>query len=181
HSLVVPSSPLRGRLPPPSALFPYTTLFRSSLLDAAERGVTLRILLDPNKDAFGREKNGIPNRQVAMTLHRAGIPVRWCNTSGEQCHSKLMLLVRADGQAELLLGSANFTRRNLDDLNLETNLHLRAGADHALIQDTLAMFEQRWGNTGEVRYSLDYAAYADESRLRYWLYRFMEATGWSSF
>lgn len=152
-----------------------------ALLDAAERGVNLRLLLDPNKDAFGRQKNGIPNRQVALTLHRAGIPVRWCNTSGEQCHTKLLLLVRASGSAELILGSANFTRRNLDDFNLETDLHVQAPADHALIRDTLAMFEKRWGNTGEVIYSLDYSAFEDDSLTRYWLYRFMEASGWSSF
>ncbi|AJD47510.1 hypothetical protein S7S_05450 [Isoalcanivorax pacificus W11-5] len=152
-----------------------------SLLDAAERGVDLRILLDPNKDAFGREKNGIPNRQVALTLHRAGIPVRWCNTSGEQCHTKLMLLVRANGNAELILGSANFTRRNLDDFNLETDVHVQAPADHTLIRDTLGMFEKRWGNTGDVIYSLDYSAFEDDSTMRYWLYRFMEASGWSSF
>jgi len=33
-----------------------------SLLRAAERGADIRIILDPTKDAFGHEKNGIPNR-----------------------------------------------------------------------------------------------------------------------
>ena len=66
-----------------------------------ERGATLRVILDPNRDAFGREKNGIPNRQAAWDLHEAGIPVRWCATEGadageiflEQC-GKLNLLAR---------------------------------------------------------------------------------------
>jgi len=44
-----------------------------ALADAQERGVVIRLLLDPNKDAFGREKNGVPNRQVAWELHGAGV------------------------------------------------------------------------------------------------------------
>jgi hypothetical protein len=55
-----------------------------SLRRAHARGVTLRILLDPNKDAFGRLKNGIPNRPAGALLHRDGIPVRWALTHGEQ-------------------------------------------------------------------------------------------------
>src|SRR5699024_11031033 len=59
-----------------------------ALVKAHQRGVEVKVILDPNKDAFGRKKNGIPNRQVARKLRQAGIPVRWCNTHGEQCHSK---------------------------------------------------------------------------------------------
>lgn len=83
-----------------------------SLFAAHERGVKLRVLLDANKDAFGLEKNGVPNRPVAAELHQAGIPLRWCNTQGEQCHSK-MLIKRNAQQQEMILGSANFTARNL--------------------------------------------------------------------
>ncbi|MEM1080242.1 MAG: phospholipase D family protein, partial [Pseudomonadota bacterium] len=113
-----------------------------ALMDAHERGAQLRILLDPSEDAFGKKKNGVPNRQVAWELHRAGIPIRWCDTHGEQCHSKFMLVrtVNPDtdqsiGWTELLLGSANFTRRNLDDFNLETNLLLRSPSRHAAFTD----------------------------------------------
>jgi hypothetical protein len=38
------------------------------LIRAADRGVEIRMILDPNKDAFGFEKNGIPNRQAAAEL-----------------------------------------------------------------------------------------------------------------
>ncbi len=62
-----------------------------ALIAAQQRGVQVRVLLDPNKDAFGREKNGIPNRQVASELNAAGVKVRWCNTQGEQCHNKMMM------------------------------------------------------------------------------------------
>src|SRR5690606_22542764 len=88
-----------------------------ALKAARSRGVALRVLLDPNEDAFGRKKNGVPNRQAARELVATGIDVRWCDTHGEQCHAKLLLHRSAD-HATLIVGSANFTRRNLDDLNL---------------------------------------------------------------
>ena len=152
-----------------------------ALLDAWQRGVDLRVLLDPNRDAFGREKNGIPNRQVAMELHAAGVPVRWCNTAGEQCHAKMLLVRGRDGDATLLAGSANFTRRNLDNFNLETNVQVQADDDAPVLADAMAFFDARWHNEPDRVHSLPYAEYADHSRLRYWRYRFMEATGLSSF
>lgn len=152
-----------------------------ALISARERGVELRVLLDPNRDAFGREKNGIPNRQAAWDLHRAGIPVRWCNTSGEQCHRKWLRLDRADGSSELISGSANFTRRNLDDLNLETDVQLHAQRDYHPMAQAREEFERLWSNAEGVSYSLDYEAFADHSRLRYGLYRVMEASGLSTF
>src|SRR5699024_12297064 len=59
-------------------------------------------IFDPDEDAFGRKKNGVPNRSVADELVGAGVDVRWCDTHGEQCHAKF-LLHQADGQASMLL------------------------------------------------------------------------------
>src|SRR5690606_1456482 len=39
-----------------------------ALLAAARRGVIVRLILDPNRDAFGRQKDGVPNRPVANEL-----------------------------------------------------------------------------------------------------------------
>jgi hypothetical protein len=142
--------------------------------------VGIRILLDPNKDAFGRQKKGIPNRSVARELHRAGIPVRWCDTHGEQCHAKMMHTHHDDGQSTLILGSANFTRRNLDDYNLETDVAIRGGAEAGIFQEAGRYFEAVWGNNPR-HFSVGYPAYEDNSLLRRFLYRFMEATGMSSF
>ncbi len=153
----------------------------AALLEARDRGVELRVLLDPNQDAFGREKGGIPNRQVAMELQRAGIEVRWCNTDGEQCHGKMLLRRDRDGRALLLAGSANFTRRNLDNFNLETNVQVRAGAAAPVMAAAGAYFDTRWHNEPGRIHSLPYSAFADHSRWRYWRYRFMEMSGLSSF
>ncbi len=155
-----------------------------ALADAQERGVVIRLLLDPNKDAFGREKNGVPNRQVAWELHDAGVEVRWCATHGEQCHTKMLLRYGNDGAARpavLIAGSANFTRRNLDNLNLETSVQLTAAADHPAMTTARDAFQRRWSNPDGKLFSEPYEAYSDDSRLRYALYRFMEFTGWSTF
>ncbi len=65
-----------------------------ALEQARARGAKVRVLLDPNRDAFGLEKGGIPNRPVAHELHSAGIEVRWCITRGEQCHSSCCCAAR---------------------------------------------------------------------------------------
>ncbi|MFO7647067.1 phospholipase D family protein [Halomonas sp. 3H] len=153
-----------------------------ALQAASGRGVRVRALLDPNRDAFGLEKGGIPNRPVARELVAAGIEVRWCATRGEQCHSKLLLRRPADGgEAELLLGSANFTRRNLDDLNLETSVRLAGPADAPAIQEAAAFFERRWQSSPERTTSEPFAAFDDATTWQRLRYRIMEATGLSTF
>jgi len=152
-----------------------------SLINARHRGASVRVMLDPNEDAFGRKKNGVPNRQVAWELHEAGIPVRWCNTRGEQCHSKILISRPRSGSVQVLAGSANFTRRNLDNFNLETNIQLRMASDTETMRDIAGFFEERWSNQSGRLHSLPYERFADHSHLRYWQYRFMEATGLSTF
>lgn len=151
-----------------------------ALIAAKQRGASLRILLDPNKDAFGRQKNGIPNRQVASELHDVGIDVRWCNTQGEQCHSK-MIIKRNAQSAEMILGSANFTARNLKNYNLETDLRVLGNSQQPVFVDAEQYFNSAWSNLNGRQMSVDYAKYADDSKLKYGLYRFMEWSGLSTF
>ena len=153
----------------------------ASLLAARGRGVRVRVLIDPSQGAFGRDKDGVPNQPVAHELHQAGIPVRWCNTEDEQCHSKLILHRGNNGQAEFIAGSANYTRRNLDNLNLETSVSVSASLDAPAMEDAAAYFDRRWNNHQDQVFSLPYNEYREDSRLRYWQYRFMEATGLSTF
>ena len=150
------------------------------LIAAHERGVKVRVLLDANKDAFGRSKNGIPNRPVAAELHKAGIDVRWCNTQGEQCHSK-MLIKRDLYNTELILGSANFTARNLKNYNLETDIRVIGSSQAEVFKDASKYFEMSWSNQDGRNLSVDYSKYADESKMKYMLYRFMEWSGLSTF
>ena len=150
------------------------------LIAAHQRGVKVRVLLDPNKDAFGRTKNGIPNRPVAAELHQAGIPVKWCNTQGEQCHSKMLIKHHAQ-QTEMILGSANFTARNLKNYNLETDLRVIGASDAEVFKAAQQFFDQAWNNSDGKQMSVEYEHYADESKLKYGVYRFMEWSGLSTF
>ncbi len=154
----------------------------AGLLAAAARGAEVLLLLDPNKDAFGRKKNGIPNRPVAHELvekSQGRIAVRWYGTHGEQFHSKLTMISLPD-QTVLFGGSANLTRRNLEDLNLEADLEVTAPADAQVVREASGYFERLWQNRDGV-YSLDYQEFAEKSLFRYALYRFQEASGMATF
>lgn len=153
----------------------------SALESAHHRGVSIRVLLDPNRDAFGRQKNGIPGRPVADELNGGGIPVRWCDTHGEQCHTKMLLIDYEDGRSVLIAGSANFTRRNLENFNLETDVAVRGPSDTAALGEARAFFDLLWENEPGRRFSADYAAFADESLLKHLMYRLMESSGVSTF
>jgi hypothetical protein len=153
----------------------------AALIGARRRGVSIRVLLDPNKDSFGHRKYGIPNRPVAAELVKAGIDVCWGDTHGEQCHAKMMLVETTSGQGLLLLGSANMTRRNLDNFNLETSALVRASSDSEVLAGARRHFDLLWNNTDERIFSAPYEDYRNESVVRKWLYRFMEASGWSTF
>lgn len=153
----------------------------TALKKAHRRGVNIRLLLDPNKDAFGREKNGIPNRQVGRELVASGIPVRWCNTKGEQCHAKIMMINDNSGNSAIISGSANYTRRNLGNFNLETNVVVRGDSDEEVFRVARNQFKREWSNTAGRVYSLPYERFEDDSVWRRWLYRFMERSGISAF
>lgn len=153
----------------------------AALKQCAGRGIQLRVLLDPNKDAFGHRSYGIPNRSVAAELKWSGVTVRWSHTHGEQCHNKMMLGMNGMGRAKLLLGSANFTRRNLEDFNLETSVVIRAPVAAAIVSDARTYFDTLWHNRPDQVYSVPYEHYRDESLVKRGLYRFMEASGMCTF
>jgi phosphatidylserine/phosphatidylglycerophosphate/cardiolipin synthase-like enzyme len=156
-----------------------------SLLDAARRGVSVRLLLDPNEDRTTLSYSGLPNQPLASELvARSGgaIQVRWYRTHGERFHGSLAL-VASPARLWLTLGSANFTRRSLDDYNLEANVALELTADAALAEQARAYFETLWSNRAAlgIEYTADFATFADPSQADYWLGRLLEATGLSDF
>ncbi|MGH8176159.1 MAG: phospholipase D-like domain-containing protein [Steroidobacter sp.] len=157
----------------------------NALLSAAQRGVQVRIILDPNRDAFGRQKDGVPNRPVAnelVTRSDERITVRWYRTHGEQFHTKLALVTRGD-RLIASLGSSNFTRRNIGNYNLEANIAVETSVTSPLAIEMAGYFDRLWNNDGELgtEYTAPFGAYRDEDRGRYWRYRLMEATGLSTF
>ena len=152
------------------------------IIKAYQRGVRVRLILDPNKDAFGREKNGIPNRQVVYEIFRetaGNLPIRWYDTRGEQFHTKLIIL-RKSNNVLIYSGSANLTRRNISDLNLESNIKVSIPSDSKLALEISNYFERIWENK-DGKYTLSPDSFKEDSQFKYWLYRFQEATGFSSF
>ncbi|WP_082920037.1 phospholipase D-like domain-containing protein [Halomonas caseinilytica] len=153
-----------------------------ALVEARRRGVEVRVLLDANREAFGIEKGGIPNRPVAEELEAAGIEVRWCVTRGEQCHTKLLLhRPAAGGEASMILGSANYTRRNLDNLNLETSVRLTGVSSEPVLAAAIDYVERRWHSTPQRTTSREYVEADDVGAMAWWRYRLMEASGLSTF
>jgi phosphatidylserine/phosphatidylglycerophosphate/cardiolipin synthase-like enzyme len=155
-----------------------------ALLDAADRNVRVRIILDPNRDAFGRQKDGVPNRPVAnelVTESGEKIQVRWYRTHGEQFHTKLALIQHGK-RFIASLGSANLTRRNIGNYNLEANIALEAAADSPLAIEMLGYFDRMWNNDGPpgTQYTAVFGAYREDDSGKYWRYRLMEATGLST-
>lgn len=153
-----------------------------ALLDAGRRGVAVRLVLDPNKDAFGKEKRGIPNRQVAWELvsrSEGAIQVRWYDTRGEQFHTKLVSVTRSDS-AIVIGGSANLTRRNVGDYNLETDLRIAVPKEHPLARKVGAYFEGIFINR-DGDYTLPFEAYRDDGILKRLLYRLQEFSGACTF
>jgi hypothetical protein len=147
-----------------------------ALLAAAARGVHVRLLLDADRD-FDPTKDGLPNQAVAGELIKKGagrIEVRWLDTGGVRFHAR-MTLIQHRSDLWMSLGSADGTRRSLDDLNLDADVELRMPARAAPARAAAAYFEQQW--TGAEAYERR----ADESAAKYWRYRIMEATGMAGF
>jgi HKD family nuclease len=151
-------------------------------LSASARGVDIKIILDPNKDAFGYEKNGIPNRQVAHELvskTKERIKIRWYDTHGEQFHSKLFLSTRGP-RFTVIVGSANLTRRNLDNYNLELDIKVIVQTKSQLAQEIRRYFDRLWNNENGL-FTVEYGHYKEDLFLKTLVYRIQEGFGLSTF
>lgn len=132
----------------------------------------IRLILGPNLHSFGTLKDGTPNRQVADYLvketkqGRANVAIRWYSTHGEQNHAKIMSITNDDvNENRILTGSANWTGKNLKNINMEANL-LAIGSKH--LNDSFnKKFDMFWENSGRdnLEYTLPYEVYDVEKSL----------------
>jgi hypothetical protein len=140
----------------------------AATLRAAARGARMRVLL---------ARHLMPNQAVAGELRREGggrIEIRWYPSVQTSSYPKL-LLVRHRTDVWVNVGAANFTRRNLDDLNLAASVELRMPARAGAARAAAGYFADIWAKASEDD------DFADESAAAFWRYRFAEATGLSSF
>lgn len=133
-----------------------------ALTDAANRGVDVQLILDPNQNAFGNEKTGLPNRPVVNEMleeSNDNLKVRWYNTVVGQFHTKTIMIQTAD-ETVISGGATNFTERGLDNYNLENNIRIIAPNDSELVADMDDYFERLWNNE-DALYTLDAEEYQD--------------------
>jgi len=130
---------------------------------AAGRGARVQLLLDP----------GSPETQAAagelLQEQPATIEVRWRARDSRTEGGYAVIQHRSDVWFDV--GSANFTRRGLDDLDLAADIELHMPARAGPARAVTDLFAKHWSNAAP------YAAHADESKETYWRYRVAEATG----
>ncbi|WP_050184263.1 phospholipase D family protein [Domibacillus robiginosus] len=120
------------------------------LKGAAERGADIRLILDTNKNSFGRKKTGLPNIPMAAELRedtKNRVKIRWFAQSPEQFHPKMMY-IKHRNEAVIISGSANHTSRNLNNYNPETDMKIRAAHDQPIIEEVDAYMHMLWENKG---------------------------------
>lgn len=134
----------------------------NALTDAANRGVEVKMILDPNENAFGSEKTGLPNRPVVNEMLENSdnkVEVRWYNAVVGQFHTKSILITTAD-ESYISGGSTNYTERAFMNYNVESNIRIIAPNDSELVGDMETYFDRLWNNE-DALYTLDVDAYQD--------------------
>lgn len=153
-----------------------------ALLKASERGVDIKIIADPSKTGFGRDKFGVPTRMVISELIKKSngkIKAKYYDTDAEQFHTKMSIFSNQNNLT-VILGSGNYTRRNLDNLNLEADLKVKIPIDKNMSLEILEYFEKMWNNNGG-HYTIDSNSFTQPSLWRTIQYRFQEFSGASTF
>ncbi len=128
----------------------------------------VRLVLNPDR---------IPNPAAAGELMREGrgaVDVRWHPIDRGLLLTKLVI-VRHGADLWMNLGSANFTRRNLDDLNLSAGIEARMPARTLPARAVIDYFDKAWSGARA------YSEFADESGAAHAWYRIAEAAGLSGF
>jgi hypothetical protein len=158
-----------------------------ALKGAITRGASVRLVMDANRDAFGMKKIGVPNRQVAAELMKLStdhdVDIRWADTHGEQFHTKAMSITFEGAEKPVFLtGSANWTRRNIGDLNMEANLLIKDAGE--LTQEFNVYFDRIWNNSDGLTHTLPYEAWEEKGLkgfIKTGVYRFQERFGLGTF
>lgn len=149
-----------------------------ALARASRRGVSGVLVLDQNKVDFGNPKLGYPNQLTGPELaSRTGFELRWANIRREEYHNQFMLLETPE-RCIFHVGSANYNRRSLSATVLETNVRIDAPLDSVLGRQVLDY--AHWMASDPRSLPYEYGR-RQTSPLKYWFYRFLEATGSGTF
>ena len=150
-----------------------------AIQEAAERGVFVKLILDPNTNAFGRDKSGLPNLPVAAELNTVNpeqIEIRWYEVGKEQYHPKL-LYVEGE-QKTVVLGSGNYTTRNMNDYNLEADVEVVGEEDTVFFDDVDSYFKRLWNNE-DGTFTLEYDKVQTDLPIGKYLIYWLQKVTWT--
>lgn len=135
-----------------------------SLTAAANRGVRIQLILDTNKNSFGKKKTGLPNIPTTKELledSNGKINIRWFASAPEQFHTKMMY-VKKKSSSVVISGSANYTSRNLNDFNLETDIKIEGPHSAEVLKETEQYLHKLWKNNG-AEYTVSYGKHDEKT------------------
>jgi len=91
-----------------------------------------------------------------------------------------MVFIEGSGRSVIILGSANLTRRNLCNYNLELNVLVHGTGHEPVFADASRYYDRIWSNKDGI-YTVDYDVYRDDSLIKTIISRIQERSGLSSF
>ena len=152
----------------------------AALLAASRRGVAVRMILDPQKDAsLWRSANQSVGSEL-LAASDGRIHVAWYRTHSEQFRAALVL-IHGSGPTWMATGSASLTRRDLGDYDLALDAAVSGAPTATPVATAQAFFDTLWNERGPpgIEFTADADTWTDPSQLRYWTYRVMELLGMS--
>ena len=128
------------------------------LIEASNRGVKIRIILDRSRDAFGMSTNGLPNKPVSKKLRKKTdkkIEIKWYFTNNEQYHTKLIMIKKINEEAIIYTGSANMIKKNIRGYIMDSNFRVVTNENSKLVKDIYSYFDRLWNNKDGI-FTLEY-------------------------
>ncbi len=116
-----------------------------AMVDAHNRGVNVRVILDPNHSLYGVNCMGAPNILAVKPFLENKLPIRNFSPddAGQELHMKLVIVKRKNGEMEFAMGSTNWTYGAF-----ESNWEIFAFYKNCpkMCQRLIDMFEHDWAN-----------------------------------
>lgn len=155
----------------------------NKLINAANRGVKIRLILDRSRDAFGMSTNGFPNKPVSKKLKKktkGKIEIKWYFTNNEQYHTKVTLMKKTDGSVIISAGSANLIKKNIRGYIMDANFRILTDENSKLTKDIYTYFDRLWDNKDGI-FTINFEDEPTTSGFSDFMYKILDATQLGSF
>lgn len=153
------------------------------LIDASNRGVKVKIILDRSRDAFGMSTNGLPNKPVSKKLlknTKNKIEIKWYFTNNEQYHTKIVMIKKKNGEAIIHTGSANMIKKNIRGYIMDSNFRVVTNENSKLVKDIYSYFDRLWENKDGI-FTLEYNDEPTTKIMADFMYEILDFTQLGSF